>query len=94
MKTRGWFLAFFSTIQWSYTGLPSRVSCIYATANTDICIYDWQVRHVRAVSDTQDFTNNYNTPSDAHMSHREVSDLFGVVNGVGKCAQRCPSSGE
>ena len=29
--------------------------------------YNWRVRHVRTASATQDFTNNYNIPNNAHM---------------------------
>ena len=87
VKTRGWLLVLFSSTL-RMCGLQPCVS-----TDADSNIYDWQVQHVRAALMVQEFTNNYNVPNDAHMW--EAGDLlFGGVDGVGLCAEHCPSSGE
>ena len=92
VKTRGWLLVLFST-QSRACSTASNALCAADTTDSNSSAYDWQVQHVRAVSRVQDAANNYNIPNDAHMW--QIGDLlFGGVEGVGKCAQRCPSSGE
>jgi len=92
VKTRGWLLVLFSTQSRACTTV-SNAQCAVDTTDATSSAYDWQVQHVRTVSRVQNATNNYNIPNDAHMW--QIGDLlFGGVEGVGKCAQRCPSSGE
>jgi len=92
VKTRGWLLVLFSTQSRACT-TGSNTLCAVDTTDSTSSAYDWQVQHVRTVSHVQDAGNNYNIPNNAHMW--QIGDLlFGGVEGVGKCAQRCPSSGE
>jgi len=91
-KTRGWMLVLVSTQSRACTTV-SNTLCAVDTTDSTSAAYDWQIEHVRAVSRVQDAVNNYNIPNDAHMW--QMGDLlFGGARGVGKCAQRCPSSGE
>jgi len=87
VKTRGWLLVLFS----STLRMCGQLSCVPGAA-ADSNIYDWQVQHMRAASNVQTVANNYNVPNDAHMW--QIGELlFGGVEGVGLCAERCPSSG-
>ena len=89
MKTRGWLMVSFSRHSHVCT-ISTTIPC--GPFETNIA-YDWEVQHVRTVSNVQEAANNYNIPNDAYMWQLD-DHLFGGVDGVGKSAQRCPSSAE
>jgi len=88
VKKRGWIVVLFS----STLRACAQEAC-WSQVPSGLHTYNWRVQHVRTASVTQDVANNYNIPNDAHMW--EIGELmFGGADGVGTCAQRCPSSGE
>ena len=83
VKKRGWIIVLFT----------SNDGCKFTTCAKGSYLRDWQVEHLRTASVYTTFSYNYNVPNDPYLW--EIGDLiFGGNQGVGSCAERCPSSGE
>jgi hypothetical protein len=96
VKTRGWLLVHFSSTshrcsEKTDASVDTVQQCRDSTLNARNNVeYDWQVQHIPA---SYDLHANGSFSTDAIHLWKVGDVIFGGVEGVGTCTERCPSSG-